>query len=406
MKYNVPNTFKPAALALLISAVLSGNALAASSPELEAMQNELNSMKEKLDLTLDMLEGQSGQSGKSDKHGHGSSGKTTIGGYGEMHYSNLTNQTPGGADKKEIDFHRFIIFLGHDFNEKVRFFSELEVEHAQSDKNGGEVAMEQAYLEFDVAPNTVTRAGIFLVPVGIINETHEPPTFYGVERNPVEKNILPATWREGGVTLNGRINPGLSYDLALHSGLETVRVNTAGDNINYAVRKGRNAVREAAANDPAITARIKWTGMAGLEIAATLQQQTDLTQSADNTAGGATLMETHVVWQKGPMSARALYATWRLDGAGPAAVGADKQTGWYVEPAYKINPKLGLFARYNQWDNQAGDSSIDSEYTQTSVGVSYWPHPDVVVKADYQMQDVPAGKKELQGINLGVGYQF
>ncbi|HEC18996.1 MAG TPA: porin [Gammaproteobacteria bacterium] len=399
MKLRTPSLLKPAALALLISAALSGNALAAGNPELETLKNELDTVKEKLELTLDMLEGQGGQDG-----GHGSSGNTTVGGYGEMHYSNLSNQTTGGADKKEIDFHRFIIFLGHEFNDKVRFFSELEVEHAQTDKDGGEVAMEQAYLEFDLGPDTVSRAGIFLVPAGIINETHEPPTFYGVERNPVEKNIIPTTWREGGVSLSGRIQPGLSYDLALHSGLET-GLMSGTKTINYAVRKGRNAVREAAANDPAITARLKWTGLPGLEVAATVQQQGDITQGSDSTAGSATLLETHVVWQKGPMGLRALYATWSLEGTGPAAVGADEQTGWYIEPAYKVTPKLGLFARYNQWDNQAGDNT-DSEYAQTNIGVNYWPHPDVVIKADYQTQDVPAGKDEFQGINLGVGYQF
>jgi len=402
MKHNVPQAFQPSALVLLISVALSGTAFAASSPDLEAMRDELDSVKEKLDMTLDMLENQSAQSDS-----HGSSGNTTIGGYGEMHYNNLDNQFSGPTskgDKKEIDFHRFILFVGHEFSDSVRLFSELEVEHAQSDKDGGEVAMEQAYLEFDLAPDTVSRAGIFLVPVGIINETHEPPTFYGVERNPVEKNIIPATWREGGVSLSGRINPGLSYDIALHSGLET-GLMSGTDTINYAVRKGRNAVREAAANDPAITARIKWTGMAGLEIAATVQQQSDLTQSTDSSAGSATLIETHVVWQKGPMSARALYAMWDLDGSGPANVGADEQSGWYIEPAYRVSSKLGLFARLNQWDNQAGDNT-DSEYTQSNIGINYWPHPDVVIKADYQTQDVPANKDEFNGFNLGVGYQF
>ena len=404
MNHVVPRTLKKASLALLVSAALSGAALAASSPELEAIQNELDSMKEKLDLTLDMLERQSGKTGMSGGHGHGSSGKTSIGGYGEMHYNYLENQTAGGDDQKEIDLHRFILFVGHEFSDSVRFFSELEVEHAQSDKNGGEVAMEQAYLEFDIGTNTVSRAGVFLVPVGIINETHEPPTFYGVERNPVEKNIIPTTWREGGVSLSGRLNPGLSYDLALHSGLGT-KLGTSPDLVNYAVRKGRNAVRQAPANDPAVTARIKWTGMPGLELGATVQQQTDVTQSTDNTAGSATLLEAHVVWSNGPMSARALYATWDLSGSGPAANGSDEQTGWYVEPAYKVTPKLGLFARYNQWDNQAGDSA-DSEFTQTNLGVNYWPHPDVVVKMDYQTQDVPTGENEYQGVNLGVGYQF
>jgi len=313
----------------------------------------------------------------------------------------LENQKAGSDDKKEIDFHRFILFIGHDFSDSIRLFAELEVEHSQAGegKKGGEVAMEQAYLEFDLTPNMVSRAGILLVPIGIINETHEPPTFYGVERNPVENKIIPSTWREGGVSISGRLNAGLSYDLALHSGLGT----TAGD--DYSVRSGRKAVRQAPAEDPAVTARIKWSGMPGLEFGAAIQQQSDIDQSTDSTAGSATLLEAHVIWSRGPMSARALYATWDLSGSGPAAVGADEQTGWYVEPAYKLTPKLGMFARYNQWDNQAGDST-DSKYTQTNIGASYWPHPDVVIKADYQMQDVPSGKNEYEGINLGVGYQF
>ena len=387
----VPHPLKSPTLALLITMGLSSPALAAGNPELAAMQDELNTVKEKLDMTLDMLENSASQASAPST--------TTLGGYGELHYNNLENQMTGGNDKKEIDFHRFILFLSHEFSDNVRLFSELEVEHAQADKNGGEVAIEQAYLEFDVAADTVSRAGIFLVPVGIINETHEPPTFYGVERNPVEKNIIPATWREGGVSLSGRLSPALSYDLALHSGLETSLAN------NFTVRKGRNAVREAAANDPAITARIKWTGMPGLEVAAAMQRQTDVTQSTDATAGSATLLETHLVWQKGPMGLRALYATWDLSGNGPANVGADEQNGWYIEPAYKLTPKLGFFARYNQWDNQAGDNT-DSEYVQTNIGANYWPHPDVVIKADYQTQDAPAGKDEFNGFNLGVGYQF
>ena len=102
---------------------------------------------------------------------------------------------------------------------------------------------------------------------------------------------------------------------------------------------------------------------------------------------------------------RALYAQWDLDGSGPQAVGADEQTGWYVEPSYKVTPKLGLFTRYSQWDNQAGDST-DSEFSQIDAGINYWLHPDVVVKADYQSQDAPAGRDEFDGVNIGIGYQF
>ncbi len=360
--------------------------------QLKKQAAELESLNEKLEMTAEMIDQSSSKSAAS---------ATTIGGYGELHYNNLHNQKPGSNDKKEIDFHRAILFVGHDFNDKIRFWSELEIEHSQAGdgKEGGEVSMEQAYVEFDIPFDAKIRSGIFLVPAGIINETHEPPTFYGVERNPVEKNIIPTTWREGGVSVSGRITPALAYDVAVHSGLET------NNDATYAVRSGRNSVRQATAEDLAFTSRIKWTGMPGLELAATVQYQSDVTQSTDADAGSALLAETHAVWTKGPFGIRALYANWSLDGNGPESVGADQQTGWYIEPSYRLNSSVGFFTRYNEWDNTAGDSA-DSKYTQVDLGVNYWPHPQVVVKADYQRQATPDGKNNYDGINLGVGYQF
>ncbi|VAW75437.1 FIG01060344: hypothetical protein [hydrothermal vent metagenome] len=382
--------------------------------EIEALKKNQQTTNEKVEATGEVLDqiqttgpaaGTSiNTSGLGADHGafsHGSSGRTIVGGYGEMHYNNLDNQTSGGSDKKEIDLHRAILFLGHEFNDRIRFWSELEVEHAQAGegKDGGEVAMEQAYLEFDLNEDIYSRAGLLLIPAGILNEVHEPGTFYGVERNPVESKIIPTTWREGGASLNGRFGEGWSYDLLVHSGFST----NAGK--NYAVRNGRQSAREANANDLAYTGRVKWTGLPGIELSMTAQYQTDLTQGADTAAGSAVLLETHVIANRGPFGLRALYATWDLDGSGPAAVGADEQTGWYIEPSYKVTPKVGVFARYNAWDNQAGNST-DTEYTQVDFGVNYWPHPDVVLKADYQIQDAPSGKNEFDGFNLGVGYQF
>jgi len=121
---------------------------------------------------------------------------TTIGGYAEMHYNNWENQNdaPGAEDRNEIDFHRFVVFLGHQFNDRLRFFSEIELEHSiAGDDQNGEVELEQAYIEYDLNSAHRAKAGLFLVPVGIINETHEPDTFYGVERNSVENKIIPTT---------------------------------------------------------------------------------------------------------------------------------------------------------------------------------------------------------------------
>ncbi len=325
--------------------------------------------------------------------------KTTIGGYGELHYNNLEDQH-GSADVDQADFHRFVLFFGHEFNDRLRFFSELELEHSiAGDDKVGEIELEQAYLQYDLNNSHSVTAGLFLTPVGILNETHEPATFYGTERNPIEKNIIPSTWWEGGLMFSGEIAQGFSYDVATTTGLNTLSAK------NYAVRKGRQKVGKADADDFAYTARLRWTGIPGIELGSTVQYQSDITQSSDPTAGSATLFEAHAVVERGNFGLRALYATWDLDGSGPKSVGADEQTGWYIEPSYKFSQNIGIFARYSEWDNQAG-SSADSEYDQFDIGLNWWLHEDVVVKLDYQDQSTPSGKKELDGFNIGLGYEF
>lgn len=333
------------------------------------------------------------------------SGKnTTIGGYGEVHFNNLQDQN-GDSDKDQVDVHRFVLYFGHEFTDDLRFFSELELEHSLSgDGKPGEVELEQAYIEYDLNEQNSVKGGVFLVPVGILNETHEPNTFYGTERNAVEKNIIPSTWWEAGVAFSGELSHGFSYDLALHSGLD---VSKGGTVTSFKIRDGRQKVAEAQANDLAYTGRVKWTGMPGVELAATMQYQEDMTQGNIADSDGGTLFETHAVIERGPFGLRALYAQWDLDGDAPKVAGYDEQDGWYVEPSFRINEHFGVFARYSEWDNQAGDSSIESEFEQIDLGVNWWPHKNVVVKADYQWQDAESDSaKELNGFNLGIGYEF
>lgn len=326
--------------------------------------------------------------------------KTTIGGYGEVHYNNLSGKG-GASDKDEIDFHRFVLFFGHEFTDSIRFFSELELEHSLAGEGKeGEVELEQAYIDFDLNDHHTARAGLFMLPIGIINETHEPPTFYGTERNPIEKNIIPATWWEAGAGLHGQLGHGLSYDVYVHSGLAVPN--------SFNIRSGRQKVSEAKANDPAATARLKYTGIPGLEIALTAQHQQDMGQGLVDGLDSGNLIETHAVWSTGPFTLKALYAAWDIDGSAVEAAGADKQKGFYLEPSYRLSEKFGVFARFNQWDNKAGSNSgsaKDSEKEQWDLGVNYWPHEDVVIKADYQYQNNDDGKDQ-NGLNIGVGYQF
>jgi regulator of replication initiation timing len=326
--------------------------------------------------------------------------KTSIGGYGELHYNNLENQASSDDDIDEIDFHRFVLFFNHEFNDRLRLFTELELEHSLAGEGKeGEVELEQAYIQYDINDQHRVNAGLFLLPIGLLNETHEPNTFYGVERNSVENKIIPTTWWEGGVMFSGELAQGFSYDVAATGGLKT----SSGS--NYAVRSGRQKVSEALADDFAYTARLKWTGIPGVELASSIQYQEDITQSLDADAGSAFLWEAHAAIQKGDFGLRALYATWDLDGDGPESVGADEQTGWYIEPSYKLLDNVGVFTRYSEWDNQAGNST-DSEVEEWALGVNWWLDPQVVVKFDYQDQDAEDESNEYDGFNVGVGYQF
>lgn len=328
--------------------------------------------------------------------------RTQIGGYGEMHYNNLENNNDNGEDIDKIDFHRFVLYLGHDFNDTTRMFSEVELEHSLSgDGKPGEVELEQAYIEHDLSSTTRMKAGLFLVPVGILNQTHEPTTFYGVERNNVEKNIIPTTWWEGGLALSGEILPGWSYEGAFTSGLNIDFAE--GD---YKVRDGRQKVAKADASKPAYTANTKYTGIAGLELGATIQYQAGLGQGNYDEDVDAMLYSAHVAYRNGPFGLRALAAAWDIDDAiNEVKAGANEQNGWYIEPSWLVRRDLGIFARYSEWDNLAG-SDGETDISEWDVGVNYWLVENVVFKADYQWQDAPPGQKELEGFNLGVGFTY
>ena len=336
-----------------------------------------------------------------DAQAEGPANPVYIGGYGEMHLN--LNQ---GKDN-EIDYHRFVLFFGKEFTDKVRFFSELELEHSLAGEGKpGEVELEQAYVEVDVTENTQVKTGLFLLPVGILNETHEPETFYGVERNNVEKRIIPTTWWEGGVMVSGQIADGLSYDVAMHSGLNAAESDASGLLTGVeSVRSSRQKVAEATANKAAYTARLKYTAVPGLELAVSGQYQDDILQGAGDDEIGAALLEAHAVYQTGDFGIRALYAQWNIDSdVEDAVAGASKQNGYYIEPSYRINEQVGVFYRNSMWDTAAGDSD-DSEKTQNDIGVNYWLADTAVLKADYFRQET-AGELSATGYNLGVGFSF
>ena len=412
---------KKKVLALAVLSALSTSAMAADPTNAEIMQMMKEMKEEMADLKKENenLKGEVSDVATSvDQVADATdeaikaqvklSNKTTVGGYGELHYNSLRDQK-GDSNKDQMDFHRFVLFVNHEFNDKMRLVTELELEHSLSgDGKPGEVELEQAYIQYDLTAKTSITGGLFLTPVGILNETHEPPTFYGVERNDVEKNIIPTTWWEGGAMVEHEFIDGLSANLSMTSGLKSEGKS------NFAVRKGRQKVAEAEAKTFAYNGRLKYTAIPGLELAGTINYQDNFCQNEVANCGSATLYEGHVVYNKDNFGLRALVAWWDIDGSAVSAVGADEQYGYYVEPSYRFDDAIvagqdiGVFARYAVWDNQEGSgSTTDTEYQQVNFGANWWIDKDVVVKIDYQLQDVGGGvSKELDGLNLGLGYQF
>ncbi len=432
-KTSFPRLGAMAAMALIWG--LNSNSVYATAPDAEEMwriiqqqqktieqlqarlsetQDQVEETAEAVEITADAVEVAKVQNETS------SGGKrTTIGGYGELHYNNLDdNELADGDDSfEQTDFHRFVLYFGHQFNDNIRLFSELEVEHALTGGDGpGEVELEQAWIEMDLNDQHRVRAGVDILPIGIINPTHEPNTFYGVERNRIETEIIPATWWEAGLGASGELAQGWNYDAVLHTGLV---VSTDGSS-PFRPRDGRLKVAKAKDQDLAVTGRLRYTGMPGLEVGISGQYQADITGTADTFDISATLLEGHVNWKhRSGFGLRALYARWDMEddnGLDPGLVNADTLDGWYIEPAYRfglpINSlgEMGVFARYSMWDERNRLDGTDFRYVefeQLAIGMNWWPHHNVVFKFDAQWEDADSTVDRIfDGFNLGIGYEF
>jgi uncharacterized coiled-coil protein SlyX len=330
--------------------------------------------------------------------------KTRVGGYGEIHYNNGTDDGSGsGRDSNgNIHAHRAVIYLGHQFSDTVSFNSEFEFE-GSSDSQDIETEVEQLYIDWRVRPNLGLKLGQWLMPVGIINERHEPDTFYGIERNPVETQIIPSTWWEKGVLAQTQLTDDLTLDVALSNGL---RGDVANLGSADGLREFRQEFGRASTDNEAYTTRLRFNGISGLELAGTVQYQTDINDSLLGSTPGsapAVLIEAHADYRKGPYELRALFARWDINNDFAKTIGSDVLQGFYLEPAYRINEQWGVFARYNRWNTAYNDAN-SKDRVQANAGVNYWIAPNVALKGDVQASNAANGNSD--GFNLGLGFSF
>ncbi len=379
---------------LVCFALLSVRAVAAEqSDDIKKLEQRIEQLERLLDERVESIADLVEQKSHS-----GPPNKVHIGGYGEMHFNVRDNDE---EDLRELDFHRFVLFFGFDFSESVRLVSELEVEHTiASAGNRGAVELEQAYIEFDLKENMHLQSGILLMPIGIINETHEPPTFYGVERPIVETVVIPSTWYNTGIKFSHSLENGIHYDFMLSEGLKTEDPYSNAGAEPFDLKKGKQKGSFAAAYDFAYTTRVAYTGIAGLTASAYVQYQSDIDQSAElSYADAAVMVGGHLDYQIGTFDVRMLAVNWSLEGKAAENAGKSQQYGVYAELSWRPLRKFGAFVRQSAWSLEE-----DFNVQQTDLGFNYFPLDNVVIKADIGVQNESSERTNL--LNLGMGYQF
>lgn len=347
---------------------------------------------------------------------------TVITSYGEINYNR-----PKDHSQAQADVRRFVIGLQQRFDERTKFVSELEIEHAiASADDSGEVEVEQLYIERQLNVNFGVRAGLVLMPIGLLNTSHEPTAYYGVERNFVETAIIPTTWREGAVQLFGEHDNGVSWSAGIGTGFDLNKWDaTSSEGAESPLGSIHQELQLAKAHDLSLFGNVDWRGIPGVRLGAGLFTG----KAGQGTAGFAapdarvTVWDLHAKWTPGPWDLSALYARGTISGAGnlnltfagsafPVPHSFD---GWYAQAAYRWqlpgDMTLAPFARYERFNTgrsfdglpaalNPGDLGTEGVGT---LGVNFYVNPAVVLKADLQRFK---RNKDANRFDLGIGYSF
>lgn len=356
-----------------------------------------------------------------------SKGKLNIGGYAGIHYNQpIDDQIRQNGN---LDVHRLVMLFGYNFDSKLSFVTEIEFEHVK------EVFVEQAFVNYRVTPGINFRGGLLLIPMGIVNEFHEPTTFFGVERPTLDKFIVPSTWREIGLGLQGTIiDASLNYQLYMVNGFLSYngegRLSGASG-----LRGGRQKGAEAIVTSPNFTGKISYFGLRGLNVGFSFyagNSQTSLYDELDvsdqmalaqadssrvNTSMlGVDLRYTYKALKvRGQYNFVALGNTSEYNAFTSSNLGK-KMNGFYLEAAYNLlrgtdsKSQLYPFVRIERLNTHAkveGDLNRDLAFDRRTIttGIDWIFNNGVAFKADYQFLSNEAGEKTNQ-FNLGIGIWF
>ena len=425
--------------ALCVTPVFAGSAddaiarrLDQLGKQVEALQAELQQLKARNEALANQLEAKpASTASQADSTSAQTSvvstlpgvlNRASLFGYGEVNYNHYDHD----SSATQADLRRAVFGIGYRFNENTRFVSEYEVEHAiASSGDSGEFEVEQFYIDHRLASWANLKAGLILIPSGILNESHEPPRYYGVERNFVETAIIPSTWREGGVGVYGRAFGGLRWDVGVTTGFNLAKWDfTSEEGRESPLGAVHQELQLAKASDLAQYFALNYDGLPGFNLGASV-----FTGGAGQSQPGiqdhprVTLWETHTRWTPGRADLSALYAhgtisatgTLNLVNVGQPTPIPDAFYGWYLQAAYRVwqsgERSLSPFARYERFNVASGYAAqapglgTDPLPTETvaTYGANFYLNPNVVFKADYQSFHV---NPDMDRFDLGLGFMF
>jgi len=345
---------------------------------------------------------------------------TVITSYAELTYTRPTH----AGQNAEADVGRFVLGYQHRFDERTKVVTELEVEHAvASADDAGEVEVEQAYVEHQFNPTWAARAGLFLMPAGLLNENHEPTAYLGVNRNFVETAIIPTTWREGGLQVVGQFDNGLTLQTGVSTGFDLTKWDASAEGEGLASPLGsvHQELSLAKARSLALFGALNWRGVPGLLVGGSL-----FSGGATHGQGPSarvTLWDLHARWTPGAWDLSALVSGGRISNT--AALNATlvgnpvlipkRFDGWYAQAGYAVwqkgDYKLTPFARFEQTNTARAYADLGAGLTPAAaktesvwtVGANFQLNPAVVFKADVQRFRV---SRDADRLNLGLGWSF
>jgi hypothetical protein len=349
--------------------------------------------------------------------------RMSLFGYGEITYSRPHNDASGAS----ANVRRGVLGWAYRFDDRTRLAAELEIENAVvSSSDHGEAALEQFYIEHDLRSDLTARAGLFLMPVGYINEVHEPTRFYGVNRNLVETAIIPSTWRELGVGLRGTTDFGLRWDAGAVTSFDLTKWDaTSQDGRESPLGSIHQEGQLAKARNIGLYGAVNYNGIPGFNVGASVfaggvgQKQAGFAAPDAKVA----LSEVHARWQPGKWDLSALAAFGRFSNveelnatfAGQPTPVPERFSGWYAQAAYRLwqsgDYALAPFVRYERLNTAKSIAGlapglgpeIEPDTRVWTVGASFYLNPQVVFKADYQKF---RNNSALDRFNLGLGFHF